>query len=138
MYAIDNLSPLCYHVGSALALNTFKAYNFDNFLLAGELQITLERADSSNLRIQPCLRPPQPRNDMPSSQPRGPAHADLTPEGFSRINIVSDFLPLTIPLVLQKVVRDPYVAWDIRSIEIWVDQLTWDFWDSSGSKSRKA
>ncbi|KAJ0134021.1 putative 31.7 kDa protein in traX-finO intergenic region [Fusarium oxysporum f. sp. albedinis] len=57
---------------------------------------------------------------MPSSQPRGPAHADLTPEGFSRINIVSDFLPLTIPLVLQKVVRDPYVAWDIRSIEIWI------------------
>ncbi|KAL5609520.1 hypothetical protein FOVSG1_004201 [Fusarium oxysporum f. sp. vasinfectum] len=57
---------------------------------------------------------------------------------FQEYNAVSDFLPLTIPLVLQKVVRDPYVAWDIRSIEIWVDQLTWDFWDSSGSKSRKA
>ncbi|RKK24881.1 hypothetical protein BFJ66_g2307 [Fusarium oxysporum f. sp. cepae] len=77
MHAIDNLSPLCYHVGSAPALNTLKAYK-----------------------------------------------SILSPENF---------LPF-----LQKVVRDPYVAWDIRSIEIWVDQLTWDFWDSSGSKSRKA
>jgi hypothetical protein len=45
---------------------------------------------------------------------------------FQEYNVVSDFLPLTIPLVLQKVVRDQYVARDIRSIEIWGDRLTWD------------
>ncbi|TVY77209.1 hypothetical protein Focb16_v007262 [Fusarium oxysporum f. sp. cubense] len=57
---------------------------------------------------------------------------------FQEYNVVSDFLPLTIPLVLQKVVRGPYVAWDIHSIEIWGDRLTWDCWDSSGSKIQKA
>ncbi|KAM5516602.1 hypothetical protein FOXYSP1_03553 [Fusarium oxysporum f. sp. phaseoli] len=74
MHAIDNLSPLCYHVGSTPTLNTFKAYKFI----------------------------------------------------LSRQNFLS---------FLQKVVRGPYVAWDIHSIEIWGDRLTWDCWDSSGSKS---
>jgi hypothetical protein len=43
-------------------------------------------------------------------------------------NLVSEYLPLTIPSVLQKVVRDPYVAWNIRSIEIWGDRPSWRCW----------
>ncbi|KAF9771266.1 hypothetical protein IL306_011106 [Fusarium sp. DS 682] len=51
-------------------------------------------------------------------------------KAYREYNLISDFLPLTVPSVLQKVVRDPYVAWNIRSIEIWGDRWGWDCWGS--------
>ncbi|KAM0336027.1 hypothetical protein ACHAPQ_004583 [Fusarium lateritium] len=44
--------------------------------------------------------------------------------------VVSDLEPLTIPNLLQKVLHDPYVAWNVRSIEIWVARDSWDSWGS--------
>lgn len=49
---------------------------------------------------------------------------------YQEHGVVSDLEPLTVPLLLQKVVRDPYVAWNIRSIEIWATRNDWDAWGS--------
>jgi hypothetical protein len=44
---------------------------------------------------------------------------------YQKYGVVSDLEPLTLPLLLQKVVRDPYVAWNVRSIEIWATRDDW-------------
>jgi hypothetical protein len=49
---------------------------------------------------------------------------------YRKHGVVSDLEPLTIPDLLQKVVRDPYVAWNVRSIEIWAARDNWDCWGS--------
>ncbi|KAH6953378.1 hypothetical protein DER45DRAFT_647995 [Fusarium avenaceum] len=49
---------------------------------------------------------------------------------YQAYGVVSDLEPLTVPLLLQKVVRDPYVAWNVRSIEIWATRDDWYAWGS--------
>ncbi|KAM0244430.1 hypothetical protein ACHAP5_006232 [Fusarium lateritium] len=49
---------------------------------------------------------------------------------FREHGVVSDLEPLTIPNILQKVLHDPYVAWNVRSIEIWAARDDWDSWGS--------
>lgn len=49
---------------------------------------------------------------------------------YQEHGVVSDLEPLTLPLLLQKVVRDPYVAWNVRSIEIWATRDDWYAWGS--------
>jgi hypothetical protein len=49
---------------------------------------------------------------------------------YQKYGVVSDLEPLTLPLLLQKVVRDPYVAWNVRSIEIWATRDDWLAWGS--------
>ncbi|ENH65192.1 hypothetical protein FOC1_g10006045 [Fusarium oxysporum f. sp. cubense race 1] len=143
MHAIDNLSPLYYHVGSTPPLNNFKAYKsilslktfsrIRNRLNRPVLTISSSQASFTSLSNEliaqifefghvsdhlslamTCRRLSQ------GGQPTLIRHQ----KDFQEYNVVSDFLPLIIPLVLQKVVRDQYVARDIRSIEIWGDRLT--------------
>ncbi|KAF4457183.1 hypothetical protein F53441_827 [Fusarium austroafricanum] len=49
---------------------------------------------------------------------------------YRKYNTVSDFEALSIPSVLKKVIEDPYVAWNVRSIEIWGERRSWDCWGS--------
>lgn len=53
---------------------------------------------------------------------------------YREYGTVTDWLPLTIPTVLQKAIEDPYVAWNIRVIEIYGTRYGWEYWGSFRSE----
>ncbi|KAM0499378.1 hypothetical protein ACHAP8_005526 [Fusarium lateritium] len=47
---------------------------------------------------------------------------------YREYGVVTDWKYLTIPSVLQNVITDPYVAWNIRTIEIFGTRYGWEHW----------
>ncbi|GKU17071.1 unnamed protein product [Fusarium langsethiae] len=47
---------------------------------------------------------------------------------YREYSVVTDWKHLTIPSVLQKVITDPYVAWNVRIIEIFGTRYSWEQW----------
>ncbi|KAF5240794.1 hypothetical protein FAUST_4175 [Fusarium austroamericanum] len=47
---------------------------------------------------------------------------------YREYGVVTDWKYLTIPSVLQKVITDPYVAWNVRTIEIFGTRYSWEQW----------
>ncbi|RGP73576.1 hypothetical protein FLONG3_6313 [Fusarium longipes] len=47
---------------------------------------------------------------------------------YREYGVVTDWKALTIPSILQKVISDPYVAWNIRTIEIFGTRYGWENW----------
>ncbi|KAH7178095.1 hypothetical protein DER46DRAFT_146019 [Fusarium sp. MPI-SDFR-AT-0072] len=136
MHAIDNLSPLCYHVGSAPAHNSLRdtiPFSLSislcvNSLLKGlVLTMSSQRASFTSLSNELIaqifeLSHVSDHFNLAMTCRRLNEGGQTTlirhQKASQEYNLVSDFLPPTMPSVLQKVVRDPYVAWNIRSIEI--------------------
>ncbi|OHE93651.1 hypothetical protein CORC01_11054 [Colletotrichum orchidophilum] len=51
-------------------------------------------------------------------------------EAHDQYGVVSDLQPLTIPTLLHNAVvrKDPFVAWHVRSLEIWGPRKSWSHW----------
>ncbi|KAK6719431.1 hypothetical protein SNK05_002568 [Fusarium graminearum] len=47
---------------------------------------------------------------------------------YREYGVVTDWKYLTIPSALQKVITDPYVAWNFRTIEIFGTRYSWEQW----------
>lgn len=49
-------------------------------------------------------------------------------QAHAQYRVISDLQPSTIPTLLRLVIRDPIVAWHVRSFEIWGSRSTWEDW----------
>ncbi|GKT55329.1 hypothetical protein ColTof3_02668 [Colletotrichum tofieldiae] len=43
-------------------------------------------------------------------------------------HVTSDLQPSSVPTLLREAMRDPVVAWHVRSLEIWGPRSTWNAW----------
>ncbi|KAF6842623.1 hypothetical protein CMUS01_02939 [Colletotrichum musicola] len=50
-------------------------------------------------------------------------------DAYAKYRLCSDISPETVPTLLRLVMRDPIVAWHVRSFEVWGARRSWASWE---------